>query len=106
MVAARKMAGLLEDQGGFMHACETEISRMMVEIPEMVDAARLPDAHGLAFDVAASLTLKRSMPFDRSTLSEVLGDAWRASAAKGEALLAACAPILAKHLQAGEPWNP
>lgn len=108
IVAAPEMAGLLEDQGGLMHACEAETSMMMAEAPELVDAARLPDAHGPAFDVAASLmpTLKRSVAFDRLTPSGVLGDARRASAAKGEAVLAACASTLARRLLAGEPWNP
>ena len=80
---------------------------MMAAAPELVDAARLPDAHGPAFDIAASLipTLRRSVAFDRLTASGVLGDARRASAAKGEALLAACASALAARLRAGEPWN-
>jgi len=34
MVAAREIAGLLEDQGGLMHACEAETSMMMAEAPE------------------------------------------------------------------------
>ena len=108
VVAAAEIAGLLEDQGGHMHACEAETSMMMAAVPGLVDASRLPDAHGPAFDVAASLrpTLKRWAAFDRLTASGVLGDARRASAAKGEALLAACAAALARRLQDGEPWNP
>ncbi len=108
MVAAREIAGLLEDQGGLMHACEAETSMMMAAVPELVNRSRLSDAHGPAFDVASSLlpTLKRSVPFDRLTSTGVLGDARRASASKGEALLAACAAALAASLQAGEPWGP
>jgi creatinine amidohydrolase len=104
---AGNIAGLLEDQGGLMHACEVETSMMMATAPELVDASRLPDAHGPAFDVAASLrpTLKRWVAFDRLTASGVLGDARRASAAKGEALLAARATALARRLQDSEPWN-
>jgi creatinine amidohydrolase len=104
---AGNIAGLLEDQGGLMHACEVETSMMMATAPELVDASRLPDAHGPAFDVAASLrpTVKRWVAFDRLTASGVLGDARRASAAKGEALLAARATALARRLQDGEPWN-
>ena len=108
MVAAAEVAGLLEDQGGLMHACEAETSMMMAAAPDLVDASRLPDAHGPAFDIAASLmpTLKRPVPFDRLTSSGVVGDARRASAAKGEALLAACASVLSARLLAGEPWDP
>ena len=107
MVAAEAVASLLEDQGGLMHACEAETSMMMTAAPDLVDTSQLPDAHGPAFDIAASLvpTLKRSVAFNRLTASGVAGDARRASAAKGEALLAACASALATRLQAGEPWN-
>ncbi len=106
-MVAEEIAGLLENQGGLMHACEAETSMMMAAAPELVDASRLPDAHGPAFDIAASLmpTLKRSVAFDRLTASGVAGDARRASAAKGEALLEACASALAARLQAGEPWT-
>ena len=92
-VAAGEIAAVLEDQAGVMHACEAETSMMM--------------AHGPAFDIAASLmpTLKRSMPFDQGTASGVAGDARRATAAKGEALLEACAAALSARLRAGEPWG-
>lgn len=107
MVAAGEIAGLLEDQGGLMHACEAETSMMMAAAPELVDVSSLSDAHGPAFDVAASLmpTLKRSVAFDRLTASGVLGDARRASVVKGEAMHVACASALATRLQAGEPWS-
>lgn len=106
-VAAGEIAALLEDQGGVMHACEAETSMMMAVAPELVDSSRLPDAHGLAFDIAASLmpTLKRFVPFDEVTTSGVAGDARRATAAKGEALLERCAHALANLLQADEPWR-
>ncbi len=106
MVAAKEVAAVLEDQGGVMHACEAETSMMMVVAPELVNASQLPDAHGPAFDIAASLmpTLKRFVPFDGVTASGVAGDARRATPAKGEALLNACAAALAARLRAGEPW--
>ena len=108
MEAADEAAEILEDQDGVMHACEAETSMMMAAVPELVNRSRLSDAHGPAFDVASSLlpTLKRSVPFDRLTSTGVLGDARRASASKGEALLAACAAALAASLQAGEAWGP
>ncbi len=106
-VAAGEIAAVLEDQAGVMHACEAETSMMMAVAPELVDAARLAEAHGPAFDIAASLmpTLKRSLPFDQVTASGVAGDARRATAAKGETLLEACAAALAARLRAGEPWG-
>jgi len=97
---------ILEDQDGVMHACEAETSMMLVVAPELVDQARLPEAHGPMFDVPASLTpsLRRSKSFKETTESGVLGDARRASTAKGEALLQAFAGNLAARLRAGEPW--
>ena len=108
MVAADEVAGVLDDQTGVMHACEAETSMMMALAPELVDASRLSEAHGPAFDIAASLmpTLKRFTPFDQVTTSGVAGDARRATAAKGEALLQAYAGALAARLRAGEPWSP
>lgn len=100
-------AGILEDQKGVMHACEAETSMMMAVHPDLVNAARLKDAHGPAFDIAASLlpSLKTFKTFAELTASGVAGDARKASASKGEALLAACSSALAARLKAGEPWS-
>ncbi len=107
MEAADQIAEILEDQDGVMHACEAETSMMMATEPDLVQASRLPDAHGPAFAIAPSLlpTLKRFMTFDQLTSSGVAADARRASAAKGEALLDACARNLADRLRAGAPWD-
>jgi len=106
MEAVAEMRAILEDQDGVMHACEGETSMMLALTPELVDRARLPEAHGPAFDIAASLmpSLRRTVSFKELTASGVLGDARRASAAKGEALLQACAQNLAARLRAGKPW--
>ena len=106
--ALAEMRAILEDQDGVMHACEGETSMMLALTPELVDRARLPEAHGPAFDIAASLmpSLRRTVSFKELTASGVLGDARRASAVKGEALLQACAQNLAARLRAGEPWSP
>ncbi len=79
---------------------------MMAIHPELVNAARLKDAHGPDFDITASLlpSLKTFRTFADLTPSGVAGDARKASTAKGEALLAACATALAARLTAGEPW--
>ena len=37
---------VLDDQEGIMHACEGETSMMMALKPDLVDHARLPEAHG------------------------------------------------------------
>ena len=107
MEAASEAAQILEDQDGVMHACEAETSMVMATAPGLVQTARLPDAHGPAFAILPSLlpTLKRFTTFDRLTPSGVAGDARRATAAKGEALLDACARNLARRLGAGEPWD-
>ena len=107
MEAAEAVAQILEDQDGVMHACEAETSMMMALAPDLVQVARLPDAHGPAFAIAPSLlpVLKRFTTFDKLTSSGVAGDARRATAAKGEALLDACARGLAERLRAGAPWG-
>ncbi|MCJ2072468.1 creatininase family protein [Methylobacterium sp. J-030] len=107
MEAADAVAGILEDQANVMHACEGETAMMMALAPELVDATRLPEAHGPAFDVAASLlpTLRRVRGWQEVSPGGVAGDARRASAAKGKALLDACAQALADRLRAGEPWS-
>jgi creatinine amidohydrolase len=108
MEAQAAMSEVLEDQNGVMHACEAETSMMMVIHPDLVDARRLSEAHGPSFDIMGSLvpSLKRFHSFAELTGSGVAGDARKASAAKGEKLLAACAAGLAARLRAGEPWAP
>jgi creatinine amidohydrolase len=102
-----EQARVLEDQPGVMHACEAETSMMMVAHPELVDEGRLAEAHGPQLDIVTSLvpSLKAFRSFADITTSGVAGDARRASALKGEALLAACAAALAARLKAGEPWS-
>jgi creatinine amidohydrolase len=101
-----EMAGILEDQQGVMHACEAETSMMMAVHPGLVNAERLNEAHGPSFNILGSLvpSLKRFHPFAELTPSGVAGDARKASAEKGEKLLAVCASALAERLRAGEPW--
>jgi len=100
------MAEILEDQQGVMHACEAETSMMMAIHPGLVNADRFAEAHGPSFNILGSLvpSLKRFHTFAELTASGVAGDARKASAEKGEKLLAACASALATRLRAGEPW--
>ena len=107
MEGAGEVTQILEDQSGVMHACEAETSMMMAAAPDLVQTSRLPDAHGPAFMMVPSLlpTLKRFTTFDQLTPCGVAGDARRATAAKGEALLDAYARNLARRLGTGEPWS-
>ncbi len=107
MEGRAEMARILEDQEGVMHACEGETSMMMAIHPGLVDKTRLAEAHGPPFDLMASLipSLKTFRSFADITPSGVAGDARKSSAAKGDALLAACAGALAARIKAGQPWS-
>jgi len=84
-----------------MHACEAETSMVWHLLPDGVRQENLQQAHGPASSRAPGqppgLLMRRS--FREITSSGVVGDARKASAAKGEALLAAisskCAELLA-----------
>lgn len=97
---------VLDDQKGVQHACEAETSMMMAHAPDCVRQAKLAEAHGAA-DISGS-ALKRPLlvwkSFKDITASGVVGDARKASAKKGEALLDIAARLLAEKLIAGEPW--
>jgi creatinine amidohydrolase len=100
------MPQILEDQSGVQHACEAETSMMMAIRPELVDGARLPEAFGPQVSMASALARQLLVwkSFREMTPSGVLGDARRASAAKGERLLDAAARGLAKSLISDDPW--
>lgn len=101
---------ILEDQVGVQHACEAETSMMMVVEPQCVRPENLVHAfNGLGVDKDRELgkspppiNLWRS--FRELTTSGVMGDARKASVAKGEALLEATADALARRLIDGHPW--
>ena len=101
------MPEILEDQSGVQHACEAETSMMMAVRPELVDAARLPEAFGPHASMSAALARRMHVwrSFRDMSPSGVLGDARRSSRDKGERLLDAAAEGLAKALIAGEPWG-
>jgi creatinine amidohydrolase len=97
------IAPLLEDQTGVQHACEVETSLMMVIAPDLVRRERIaeafsdPDARSRFRTVPA-----RFRSFKDITASGVLGDARRASRAKGEKLLETLAGGLADLLKSGK----
>ena len=51
---------VLDDQEGIMHACEGETSMMMALKPDLVDHARLPEAHGPNLGLSGALYLSIS----------------------------------------------
>ncbi len=105
-IAADAIAPLLEDQPGLMHACEAETSLMMHLAPSDVRTGRLAAAHGPLSTrppgQPAALVRRRS--FRAASATGVIGDARRASAAKGEAILAAAAERLAAVLSDPAVW--
>jgi creatinine amidohydrolase len=107
LVAEEPFRAILEDQAGVLHACEAETSMMMTAAPDLVNADRLPEAHGPTPASAGSALMQplgRWRSFKEMTATGVLGDARRASADKGERLIEAAARALADRLVAGEPW--
>jgi creatinine amidohydrolase len=86
------------------HACEVETSMMMVVAPGTVRRDKLPEAHGPPHWTPQPATVARYRSFRDATASGVIGDARRASADKGERLLAACRDALAAILRDPAVW--
>ena len=104
-------AKILEDQEGVQHACEAETSLMLAAFADCVRRDRIKDGYNgkgvvkarrLGFGSPAIAVWK---PFGSLTTSGVMGDARKASAAKGEQLFEAAAAALADELIAGKPWG-
>jgi creatinine amidohydrolase len=96
----------LESQDALMHACEGETSMIMAARPDLVRTEALPRAVGPAITLPAESTdpVYFAVPFQDITESGVAGDARRATADKGERLLAGCAESLIEILISGL-WN-
>ena len=95
MLAETALGPLLEDQKGVQHACEVETSMMMVLAPGSVREPRLPEAFGARDGLPGRPTVSRHRSFREMTETGVIGDARRATPAKGKACLEACADALA-----------
>jgi len=95
LLAQEALGPLLEDQKGVMHACEVETSMMMVLAPGSVREDRLAEAFGARDGMPGRPTVSRHRSFRDMTESGVIGDARRATLAKGQACLDACAEALA-----------
>ena len=107
LVAPEAFAGILEDQPGVMHACEAETSLMLHVTQGTVRMERLAESHGPHAnrppEQPRALALRRT--WQSISPSGVIGDARRASAAKGEALLEALGVRLAAVLGDGAIWR-
>lgn len=103
-LAQPAIATVLEDQDRVRHACEAETSMMLALVPDWVKPQRFAEATG---DPAINTrpVVGRFRSFKEFTASGVIGDARRASAAKGDRLLAACAAALAAELTNEETWR-
>ncbi len=101
---------ILEDQEGVQHACEAETSMMLAAFADCVRMDRIKDAYNPAgTDKSRALGFTAQVlnvwrPFKSFTASGVMGDARKATPAKGEQLLDIAAGGIAAKLIAGEPW--
>ena len=99
-VAAPQIAALLDRQTALLHACEAETSMLMATDGALVEGAMLSQCHGALVPGLAAIPgvnpgVYRWRQLASRSPSGVIGDASTASAAKGEALLAACAEAVA-----------
>ena len=97
-LAEASIAPILEDQPGVLHAGEAETSMMLAVRPDLVATDRLAEAQGPMAPRAGAVlgaAFHRWRSFGEVTATGVIGDARRASAEKGERLLAAAAEALA-----------
>ncbi|TAJ31179.1 creatininase family protein [Bosea sp. (in: a-proteobacteria)] len=95
LLAQAALPALLEDQKGVQHACEVETSMMMVLAPGCVREDKRGEAFGALEGLPGRPEVSRHRSFREMTGSGVIGDARRASPAKGRACLDACAEALA-----------
>lgn len=106
-VAPGPLKEILEDQETVRHACEAETSMMLVAAPDTVKRGRLAEAFGPPFSHAPSglPAVQRYRSFKEFSASGVIGDARRASEAKGERLFAAIAAALAQAIEDPRTWS-
>jgi len=103
--ARAALAEVLEDQDGVHHACEAETSMMLVAAPDSVRRDRLAEAYGPPHSTAGPPGVVRYRSFGDVTATGVIGDARRATADKGEKLLAACRAGIAALLRNAQTWD-
>jgi creatinine amidohydrolase len=91
-----------------LHACELETSLMMVLAPGTVKHDRIAEAVGPNFANSRDVLMpavQRFRSLKSFTANGVVGDPRRASRAKGEALLAACAKLLGDTIADPATWK-
>lgn len=98
------MPAILEDQERVRHACEGETSLMMALAPDLVRHEQLPNAHGPQHSTPRPLGVGQYRSFKSFSESGVVGDARRASKAKGEKLVVVCRDALVAVLRDKETW--
>lgn len=103
--ARTALGEVLEDQEGVHHACEAETSMMLVAAPDSVRRDRLAEAYGPPHSTAGPPGVVRYRSFGDVTATGVIGDARRATADKGEKLLAACRAGIAALLRNAQTWD-
>ena len=100
------MPAILEDQERVRHACEGETSLMMALAPDTRAARQAAEGGGPeALDADSPRGVAQLSARSRaSRQSGVVGDARRATKAKGEKLAAACRDALVAVLRDEEVW--
>ena len=107
-LALPELGAILEHQNSVLHACEMETSLMMVLAPGTVKMDRLDEAHGPNFANSRDVLMppvQRFRALNSFTANGVVGDARRASRAKGEQLLEACCSSLAAMVTDPQTWT-
>ena len=103
-LAQPAMPAILEDQERVRHACEGETSLMLALAPDLVRTEKLPEALGPAHSTPKPAGVARHRDFKSFSATGVVGDARRASKAKGEKLAIACRDALVAVLRVKEAW--
>ena len=104
-LAQPAMPAILEDQERVRHACEGETSLMMALAPDLVRQERLGDAHGPKHSTPRPIGVGHYRSYRSFSDSGVVGDARRASKAKGEKLAIACRDALVAVLRDRDTWR-
>jgi creatinine amidohydrolase len=104
-LAQPAMPAILEDQERVRHACEGETSLMLAYAPDAVRRDKLAEAYGPpSHTTVKPVGVARYFSFSDMSTSGVIGDARRASAAKGEKLVTACRDAIVAVLRDAGTW--
>ena len=107
-LAKEPIAKILEDQKILRHACEAETSMLLALKGDLVDTSILAQSRGPTkpeLEEFVSDAAYRWRSFESRTHTGVVGEPAKASAAKGEKLLAAVAESIAALVTTEELWS-